>query len=73
MLLAMPTVEEIEALLGADVMVQLADGAGGQAIEGRIVGTLDAADGLVVVIEPAGQPGGRLSYNYQHIATIERR
>ncbi|HEY4027867.1 MAG TPA: hypothetical protein VGO86_15675 [Candidatus Dormibacteraeota bacterium] len=69
----MPTVEEIRALQGVDVALRLAPGAGGHALEGRVVGTLDAADGMVVFIEPAGQPGGRLSYNYQHIATIERR
>lgn len=69
----MPTVEEIQALNGADVAVRLTPGAGGQAVEGRLVGTLDAADGLVVFIEPAGDPGRRLSYNYQHIAAINRR
>ena len=69
----MPTVDEIQALRGADVALLLTPGAGGHAVEGRVVGTLDAADGLVVFIEPANEPGGRLSYNYQHIATIERR
>jgi hypothetical protein len=69
----MPTVEEIQALHGADVAVRLTPSAGGHAVEGRVVGTLDAADGLVVFIEPTSEPGGRLSYNYQHIATIERR
>ncbi len=69
----MPTVEEIEALKGAEVAVQLTPSAGGQAVQGRVAGTLYAADGLVVFIEPANEPGQRLSYNYQHIATIERR
>lgn len=69
----MPTIEEIQALNGADVAVQLTPGGGGNAVEGRLVGTLDAADGMVVFIEPAGEPGGRLSYNYQHIAAITRR
>jgi len=69
----MPTVEEIQRLTGADVAVRLTPSAGGHSVEGRMVGTLDAADGLVVFIEPAGEPGGRLSYNYQHIASIERR
>jgi hypothetical protein len=69
----MPTVDEIRALEGADVALTLADAAGGDALEGRVVGTLDAADGLVVFIEPAGEPGGRRSYNYQHIATIAPR
>ena len=69
----MPTVEEIQALQGADVSVRLTDVAGGHAVAGRLVGTLDAADGLVVFIEPTDEPGGRLSYNYQHIADIARR
>ncbi len=69
----MPTLEEIQALKGADVTLQLASSAGGHALEGRIVGTLDAADGMVVFIEPADKPGSQLSYNYQHIATIRSR
>ena len=69
----MPTVEEIKSLEGAEVAVRLTDAAGGHAVDGRVVGTLDAADGLVVFIEPSGQPGQRVSYNYQHIATIEPR
>jgi hypothetical protein len=69
----MPTAEEIRALEGAEVAIRLAPQAGGQSVEGRVVGTLEAADGLVVFVEPRDDPGGRLSYNYQHIATIERR
>jgi hypothetical protein len=73
MLRGMPTVAEIKSLEGADVALQLVEVAGGDALEGRVVGTLDAADGLVVFIEPAAEPGGRRSYNYQHIAAIQRR
>jgi hypothetical protein len=69
----MPTIESIQALTGADVAVRLAAGAGGEEVRGRVVGTLDAADGMVVFIEPEGQPGARLSYNYQHIASIQPR
>jgi hypothetical protein len=69
----MPTADEIKALEGEDVAVRLSPGAGGHSLEGRVVGTLDAADGMVVFIEPANQPGGRLSFNYQHIDAIERR
>jgi hypothetical protein len=73
MLHVMPTVDEIRALQGNDVEVRLAAAAGGHVVSGRLVGTLDAADGMVVFIEPASGPGGRLSYNYQHIAAIEPR
>jgi hypothetical protein len=69
----MPTAEEIRSLEGAQVAVRLTPAAGSQALEGRVVGTLDSADGLVVFIEPSDRPGGHVSYNYQHIATIERR
>jgi hypothetical protein len=69
----MPTVDELRALRGADVAIRLTPQGGGGAIEGRVVGTLEAADGLVVVVEPRDEPGGRLTYHYQHIATVERR
>jgi hypothetical protein len=69
----MPTADEIRALRGSEVAIRLVPQAGGEAVEGRLVGTLDADDGLVVVVEPSGVPGKRLSYNYQHIARIERR
>jgi len=69
----MPTADEIRVLRGSEVAVRLVPEAGGSAVEGRLVGTLEADDGLVVVVEPGGAPGRRLSYNYQHIETIERR
>lgn len=67
-----PTVEEIRALGGGAVRVRLSSQAGGDQIEGRLVGTLDAADGMVVFIEPRDAQGRKLSYNYQHIVSIER-
>jgi hypothetical protein len=69
----MPTADEIRALHGSNVAIRLAPQAGGEAVEGRLVGTLDAADGLVVVVEPSDRPGARLTYNYQHIDAIEGR
>jgi hypothetical protein len=68
-----PTAAEIRRLQGAEVSVRLVPEAGGELIEGRLVGTLDAADGMVVVVEPRSAPDRRFSCNYQHIATIERR
>jgi hypothetical protein len=67
-----PTVDEIRALQGADVTLRLVPQAGGELVEGRLVGTLDAADGLVVVVQPKGAPERRFSCNYQHVASIER-
>jgi len=70
---AVITPDEIRALEGADVSVRLVPQAGGEVVVGRLVGTLDADDGLVVVIQPeGGESDRRLSYNYQHIATVQR-
>ncbi|HKA11995.1 MAG TPA: hypothetical protein VKI99_16165 [Candidatus Dormibacteraeota bacterium] len=69
----MPTADEIRALKGEDVSVRLAPQAGGEVVEGRLVGTLEADDGLVVVIQPEGDPTRRFSCNYQHIVAVERR
>ncbi|HKF18808.1 MAG TPA: hypothetical protein VKF14_16680 [Candidatus Dormibacteraeota bacterium] len=69
----MPTADEIRALKGADVSVRLAPETGGEVVKGRLVGTLEADDGLVVVIQPEGDPNRRFSCNYQQIASVERR
>ena len=69
---AVITADEIRALEGADVSVRLVAQAGGEVVVGRLVGTLDADDGLVVVIQPEGDSDRRLSYNYQHIASVQR-
>ena len=66
----MPTASEVQALEGRTVAIRLVEQAGGETVEGRLVGTLEAADGLVVVVEPKGEPGKRFSCNYQHISTI---
>jgi hypothetical protein len=70
--MSMPTIDEIRALEGGPVRVRLSPQAGGDQIQGRLVGTLDAADGMVVFIEPSDAQGRKLSYNYQHIVSIER-
>lgn len=69
---AVPTADEMRTLLGSDVAIRLVAAAGGEVVEGRVVGTLDAADGLVVVIQPKGDPDSRFSCNYQHIEAVER-
>ncbi len=69
----MPTADELRALRGADVSITLKPEAGSQVVEGRLVGTLEAADGLVVVVQPHGDSERRFSCNYQHIASVERR
>ena len=69
----MPTAAAIREFQGAEVRLRLVPEAGGEEVEGRLVGTLDAADGMVVVVEPRTAPDRRFSCNYQHIASIERR
>jgi hypothetical protein len=67
----MPTADEIRALTGRRVLLRLVPEAGGETVEGRLAGTLEAADGLVVVIEREGSPERRFSCNYQHIESLE--
>jgi hypothetical protein len=69
----MATPDEVRSLTGRQVFLRLTQDAGGEAVEGRLVGTLEAADGLVMVVEPQGSPGKRFSCNYQHIAVLEQR
>ena len=63
----MPTAEEMRALRGRRVELRLTPAGGGEVVTGTVAGTLDAADGLVVIVERDGRPG-RTSINYQHIA-----
>lgn len=64
--------EEIRQYVGQRVTVQLSAKSGcGSAVTGRLVGTLDAADGLVVHIEPVGSKGGELiTVHYHHISSV---
>lgn len=66
-----PTIEQIRTLEGRPVRVRLTEPGGGGQVDGVLVGTLDAADGMVVFIESPRAPGRRLSYNYQHLLSIE--
>ncbi len=62
------TPEEIRRHVGKQVTLRLARG---PTVTGRLVGTLEAADGLVVQIEPEGStPGGRLTVHYHHIVAL---
>ncbi len=60
-------------MVGKRVTLRLASEAGGPpVVTGRIVGALDAADGLVVTFEPADQPGRRVTYHYHYILNITK-
>jgi hypothetical protein len=38
-------------------------------VTGRVVGMIEAADGLVVTVEPKDAAGKRLTVHYQHIVS----
>ncbi len=65
MLVAMPSAEELRQLRGKQATLRLNDGG---EVTGTVVGTLEAADGLVVVIDRSDRPGSRFTCNYQAIA-----
>lgn len=64
--------EEIKPHVGKRVTLTLAPEAlGAPTVTGRLVGTLEAADGLVVQVEPEGAtPGARLTVHYHHIIKL---
>ncbi|MBW8057018.1 MAG: hypothetical protein V3R69_03330 [candidate division NC10 bacterium] len=66
------TPEEIKRHVGKRVILTLAPEAlGAPTVTGRLVGTLEAADGLVVQVEPDGSaPGARLTVHYHHILSL---
>ncbi len=66
----MPSADEFRGLRGREVTLQMDDGS---RVSGRVVGTLDAADGLVVVLERDEPPGARFSCNYQSVSSYTAR
>jgi hypothetical protein len=63
-------VEEIRGLKGKVMTFRLLPGApGAPAVTGRVLGMIEAADGLVVTVEPKDAPGKRLTVHHQHIAS----
>lgn len=66
----LPTDEELRALAGSRVVVRLTPAGGGHELTGERVGTLDAADGLVVYVNDGQRTH---SVHSQHIAEVEKR
>lgn len=66
------TRKEILQHVGQRVILRLSPRAsGGPVVTGRIVGTLDAADGMVVTFEPEGaRPGTQVTYHSHYIEAI---
>jgi len=62
--------DEIRGLNGKNVTLRLLPGAmGAPVVTGRVLGMIEAADGLVLTVEPNGAPGKRLTVHHQHIAS----
>ena len=65
------TNQEIKLAVGKRVKLDLTPQApGGPTRTGRIVGTLDAADGLVVTFAPDDVPGSQVTYHAHYIRAI---
>ncbi len=64
--------QQIKQYVGQTVRVQLSPQAPqGPKVTGRLIGTLDAADGLIVQIEPEGsKPGTLVTVHYHHILSL---
>ncbi len=66
-----PTPQEIKSYIGRKVRLELSPGSPlGEELAGTLVGTIDAADGLVAMLEPEGRPGTRISCHYHYIGSI---
>ena len=68
-------VEEARSYDGQSVTITLSPGApAGLEVKGRVVGFVEAADGLVIVLHREGAaPEDRTSVHYQHIVAIATR
>ena len=63
-------VEEIRGLKGQIVTFGLSPEApGAPVVTGRVLGWIEAADGLVVTVEPKDAPGKRLTVHHHHITS----
>lgn len=63
--------QEIKQAVGKRVRLDLAPQAvGGPTRTGRIVGTLEAADGMVVTFEPDDAPGSQVTYHAHYILAV---
>ncbi|OLE76277.1 MAG: hypothetical protein E6I40_08290 [Chloroflexi bacterium] len=61
------TADELKALVGRRVALELAPASGEREIQGRVLGTIDASDGLVLVLEPERIPGMRRTVHSHHV------
>ena len=63
----MTTLDLLKALVGQRVVLDLTSAADGALARGKLLGTTDAADGLVLIVEPDEAPGTRRSVQSHHV------
>jgi hypothetical protein len=62
--------DNIRGLKGQIVTLRLLpDAPGAPVLTGRVLGTIEAADGLVVTLEPISAPGKRVTVHQHHIVS----
>jgi len=57
----------LKVLVGQRVVLDLTSAADGALVRGKLLGTIDAADGLVLIVEPDEAPGTRRSVHSHHV------
>jgi hypothetical protein len=57
----------LKALVGKRVTLDLTAAADSALVRGKLLGTIDAADGLVLIVEPDEAPGTRRSVHSHHV------
>jgi hypothetical protein len=62
--------DDIRGLKGQLVTLQLLpDAPGAPRVTGRVLGMIEAADGVVLTLEPMDAPGKRLTVHHHHIVS----
>jgi hypothetical protein len=62
--------DDVRGLKGKMATFQLLpDAPGAPVVTGRVLGLIEAADGLVVTVEPEDSPGKRLTVHEHHIVS----
>jgi hypothetical protein len=59
--------DSLKTLVGKRVALDLTPAADSAHVRGKLLGTIDAADGLVLIVEPDEAPGTRRSVHSHHV------
>jgi hypothetical protein len=65
------TPDSLKALIGKRVALDLSPAADSALVRGKLLGTIDAADGLVLIVEPDEAPGTRRSVHSHHVTKAQ--